>query len=87
MAKQIDNIDPEEVLQVGRPVEYPWHLWLGGGTWEIVQGVDFNCKIDSMISLIRHTAASYEIKMSILRKEDGITLILKPRTEDGKEKE
>lgn len=98
MAKKLDNFDPtnEEVLQAGRPPEYPWHLWLGGGTWEIKQGTeeevktgkaDFSCQISSMISLIRHTMAMYEIKVSIFRKDDGVTLILKPRTEDGEEKE
>lgn len=85
MAKKIDNFNEnnQEMLQAGRPPEYPWHLWLDGGTWEIKQGVDFHSQISSMITLIRYTAANYDIKISVLRKADNVTLIIKPRTEDG----
>jgi hypothetical protein len=87
MAKRLEHFDPaEDALPTGRPPEYPWHLWLNGETWQIKQGTDFHCKIDSMISLIRHTAASYDLKVSIYRQEDDVTLIIKTRTEDGEEK-
>lgn len=95
MAKRLEKFDPaEDAIAVGRPPEYPWHLWLNGETWEIKQGTeeevkagkaDFASKIYSMISLIRHTAAQYDIKISIYRSADNKTLTLRPRTEDGEE--
>lgn len=36
---------------------YPWKQWADGSTWEIVEGVDFDCDPQSLITYMYHKAA------------------------------
>lgn len=57
---------------------YPWPQWTDGSTWEVVQGVDFNCEVKSLIEYLYHKAGALKMKVmtQTIREEGKPTKIL-----------
>jgi hypothetical protein len=48
----------------GRPVKYPWKMWLNGQIWEISKG-DITSSLVSFVDLARKTARKMGLKRSV----------------------
>jgi hypothetical protein len=48
--------DPDWSDTRNRPSQYPYDKWLDGRVWEIEQGIDFNCEVKSIRSMLFNAA-------------------------------
>lgn len=68
MAERIDRI-----AQHGR-ARYPWDEWLDGSAWRISRGVDFDCPVNSMASIIYQRAARGGLTVVVRQRDDSVEL-------------
>lgn len=60
----------KEAQQVQWTTRYPWEKWANGAPWEIFQGEDFTCQMDSMIALLGEKAPRFEMKVRYRKTSD-----------------
>jgi hypothetical protein len=57
-----------------RTSAYPWYDWADGSIWQVVQGIDFTCKVESFRSTLSGVAANRG--MSVRSKlQDGGSVV------------
>lgn len=66
-------------------IRYPWHLWLNGSMWLLVQGEDFDCSIHQFQIYAHGYATNHGIRIKTKRTEDGDGLYIKAYRNSTKE--
>ena len=71
MAERVDEMPAPRQSGKGK---YPWHEWLDGSAWELVQGRDFQCSLSSIVTSARFAASTRHIDVQVIRKGDRVYL-------------
>lgn len=66
MAEVIEGFEfPKPGQNLRSNAKYPWNEWMNGQTWRITQGVDFDCKTQSIKFLIYKRAEVLGITVKV----------------------
>jgi hypothetical protein len=52
---------------LGRPPKYDWRSWTDGKEYFLLEGVDFDCSAESFTILVRRTARSKSLAVTVSR--------------------
>lgn len=59
----------------GYQSKYPWHQWLDGSIWKVVQGEDFTCKTPSMWTTLTNKAKKTGMKLQARIVDDNHAVV------------
>lgn len=73
MATKLDSFT---FTSFGRDAVYPWDEWLDGGIYKLVQGEDFDCKLNSIRQGAFQAARTRRMAIHTSVVDDGKALVL-----------
>jgi len=84
MSETIENFDwPHKKRRARRrDSAYPLDTWFNGETWKIVQGVDFECGVASIRTLLHHHAKKRNLEVRSSLQEGNNFLVFQTMGED-----
>jgi hypothetical protein len=83
MAEKLDDFDWGDEPKV-RGQKYPYDEWLDGDTWVLEEGDDFDCKMSTMLTLLREQANKRSLKLDYRKNDDTRVLIIRARSQHAK---
>lgn len=74
MAEELNEWPRNVKMSRGTRSLYDWDLWLNGKVWKLVQGIDFDCKVKSMQSVVHGACRrrNMMVQTAILEDENAI---------------